>query len=88
MNAQELLTLVLIAGLLILLLTPPTLASTGVSAVDWVISKVNYFITSVTSIIKWTASLAWDLLNVIPVVRVGNKFLVLFTTIARWLHLI
>lgn len=88
MNAQELITLTLIAGLLILLLTPPTLASTEVSAVDWVISKVNHFITSITSIIKWIASLVWELLNVIPVVRVGNKFLVLLTTIARWLHLI
>lgn len=88
MNAQELITLTLIAGLLILLLTPPTLASTEVSVVDWVISKVNHFITSITSIIKWIASLVWELLNVIPVVRVGNKFLVLLTTIARWLHLI
>ena len=97
MKAQRLITFALIAGLLILLLTSLTLASTnsdsstgsiGVSAVDWVISKVSYFITTITSIIKLIASLVWDLLNVIPVVCAGNKVLVLLTTIARWLRLL
>ena len=98
MKAQMLIAFALIAALLILLMTtPPTLAGTGTdsstgsnenSIIDWVVSKVNHIITSITNIIRWMMSLILDLLNIIPIFRVGNKVLVLITTIARWLHLL